>query len=324
MGGGRIAEIAERLLLAGKAADTPASVIENGTTSRQRCVCAELARLAARAEEERIAAPSVIVIGSVVSLRRETDNHAPLPLGGFRVWLTQARKNACHSPRLGFMLREAGAEVISTPCLEIKPLDVDMRAQRLDTFDWMLFSSSAGVENFFLQLRRSRMDIREIGSARIAAVGPATLAAAEGRGLRVDYIPEIHDGESMARGIAELGAKRALMIRPMGAAPAWSDILRSRGVDLRELCLYRTESSPSPFINLCEEGDIVVFSSSSSVSVFTNAISEDVKTSGIRAVCIGKPTSVTASNAGYDVSIAREATDAALFNTILASSGRKI
>jgi len=66
--------IAAALLRYGRAADTPAAVVCEGATARQRTVLGTLATIAERADAERVTAPAVVVIGPVVtalSLYRE-------------------------------------------------------------------------------------------------------------------------------------------------------------------------------------------------------------------------------------------------------------
>ncbi|MGH7717224.1 MAG: uroporphyrinogen-III C-methyltransferase, partial [Gemmatimonadaceae bacterium] len=63
MGVKRMAEVADALLRAGTAPDTPAALIEWGTYARQRTVVAPLRAIAARAREEGIAAPAIAVVG---------------------------------------------------------------------------------------------------------------------------------------------------------------------------------------------------------------------------------------------------------------------
>ena len=46
--------------------------------------------------------------------------------------------------------------------------------QNAHTYDWIVFSSPNGVTAFFEMYDRLYDDAREIGGARIAAVGPAT------------------------------------------------------------------------------------------------------------------------------------------------------
>jgi len=68
MGASRLEEIGERLIAAGMDAKTPAAVIENGTTPRQRQLIGTLSDLPERAKALDIQAPAVLVIGQVVVL----------------------------------------------------------------------------------------------------------------------------------------------------------------------------------------------------------------------------------------------------------------
>jgi uroporphyrin-III C-methyltransferase len=69
MGAARLREIASRLLIAGKPADTPVAAIMRGTTRRQMTVTMTLRQAAeGKGVAAGVEAPSVIVVGKVVSL----------------------------------------------------------------------------------------------------------------------------------------------------------------------------------------------------------------------------------------------------------------
>ncbi|CAI1106960.1 Siroheme synthase [Serratia rubidaea] len=67
MGLSQAGEIQRQLIAHGMAADTPVALVENGTTCRQRVLEGELRQLPALAQQA--ASPSLIIVGSVVSLR---------------------------------------------------------------------------------------------------------------------------------------------------------------------------------------------------------------------------------------------------------------
>jgi uroporphyrin-III C-methyltransferase/precorrin-2 dehydrogenase/sirohydrochlorin ferrochelatase len=69
MGVRNLPEIAARLLENGRSPETPAAVIEWGTTEHQVTVTAPLADIARRAREAGIGPPALVVVGEVVSLR---------------------------------------------------------------------------------------------------------------------------------------------------------------------------------------------------------------------------------------------------------------
>ena len=61
------------LLAAGRAADTPLAVIQDGTTPAQRCVHGRLDSLENLITEHGIRAPAIIVIGEVTALGPELE-----------------------------------------------------------------------------------------------------------------------------------------------------------------------------------------------------------------------------------------------------------
>jgi len=60
--------IAETLIAHGKPAETPAAVIQEGTTAAQRTVIGSLATIARAAAEEGLSHPAIVVVGEVVSV----------------------------------------------------------------------------------------------------------------------------------------------------------------------------------------------------------------------------------------------------------------
>ena len=73
MGLQSLPETSTRLIAAGLPADTPAAAIENGTTPRQRRVIGTLSTLVELSRAARLQAPTLIVIGRVVSLAHERE-----------------------------------------------------------------------------------------------------------------------------------------------------------------------------------------------------------------------------------------------------------
>ncbi|MBI5694589.1 MAG: uroporphyrinogen-III C-methyltransferase [Nitrospirae bacterium] len=71
MGLTRLPEIAERLIAAGRASDTPAAVVSQGTGKDQRQVVSTLDNLFADACAAGIETPALIIIGPVVGLRKQ-------------------------------------------------------------------------------------------------------------------------------------------------------------------------------------------------------------------------------------------------------------
>ena len=119
MGGGALEAICQGLLAAGLAPDTPAALVERGTTPRQRVILATAETLPQRARAEQAQSPGVIVVGQVCAYAGEMDWFGRLPLKGKQVIVTRPRERA---GTLAQKLRELGAEVTEFPCIETVPL----------------------------------------------------------------------------------------------------------------------------------------------------------------------------------------------------------
>ncbi|MFN2309355.1 MAG: uroporphyrinogen-III C-methyltransferase [Gammaproteobacteria bacterium] len=73
MGLANLAEIQQQLIAAGLAPDTPAALIENGSSARQRRLLTRLDALAVTAQTQAVTSPALAVVGRVVALAGTMD-----------------------------------------------------------------------------------------------------------------------------------------------------------------------------------------------------------------------------------------------------------
>jgi uroporphyrinogen III methyltransferase/synthase len=294
MGVANRAEIARRLMISGRSRDTPVRVIEWGTTARQRQVRTTLNALG-RIE---VASPAVIVVGEVADLALMTGE--PDPLHGKRVVVTRAAEQ---SGPLSDALRARGAVVIEFPVREVKePTDggVALRGAAqsdLARYDYIAFTSANAVDRFAPLLRAKP----NLGSVRIAAVGPATAAALRRHRLVVSLLPP---GSSAARlahaiGQAPAGGGRVLFPRAADARRDLPQGLRKLGWEVDEVEAYRTQTAeppPSPLKAALDDADAVVLASPLAVGSFIDLVGLPPPSTAV--VCIGPVTGETARDAG--------------------------
>src|SRR5204862_7884841 len=99
-------------------------------------------------------------------------------------------------------LQELGAEVLEIPTSKIVPpenkQDLMDALLGLGEYDWLVFTSPNGVTTFFDYFFKAFEDMRDIGGARIAAVGPATAAKIKELHLKVDLMPSEYLGSKIA------------------------------------------------------------------------------------------------------------------------------
>src|SRR5262249_56537195 len=114
---------------------------------------------------------------------------------------------------------DAGAEVVLFPTIAIvpsgDPAALDRAVAAAGTYDWIVFTSANGVRVFFARFAAQGRDVRELGSVRLAAIGPETAGELERPVLR----PAVVTREYRAEGLLEALARQDLPGRP-GAAPA--------------------------------------------------------------------------------------------------------
>ena len=309
MGMSRLRETMQALMAAGQGADVPAAAVQWAATGRQKSVTATVATLADAVESAGIASPAVVVIGEVVALAPQLDWRARLQLCGQRVVVTRTREQASD---LSSQLQALGADVIELPTIRIAdPTDRrDFAESVVDAphYDWLIFSSPNGVRRFFQAFFAVYEDIREIGGARIAAVGPGTAAELKKYGLMVDVMPQKAVAEEL---IAEFDRKgdefggvanvTMLWVHGEQARRTIYDELMKRQAIVDECLAYNTvpetEDSCGAQARLREEGaDIITFTSSSTVRHFM-AMNLPLP-EGCRIASIGPVTTATLAEYG--------------------------
>jgi uroporphyrin-III C-methyltransferase/precorrin-2 dehydrogenase/sirohydrochlorin ferrochelatase/uroporphyrin-III C-methyltransferase len=82
MGVGHVDEIVQGLVAAGRAQNTPAAIVERGTTACQRSIVTTLGELPTAVRRNGIEPPALLIIGTVVALAGELDWFTP--------WLQEA------------------------------------------------------------------------------------------------------------------------------------------------------------------------------------------------------------------------------------------
>lgn len=309
MGMNRLRETLESLVAAGQCADTAAAAIQWAATGRQKSVTATVATLADAVEAAGISSPAVVVIGDVVSLAPQLDWRSKLPLCGKRVVVTRTREQASE---LSAQLETLGADVIELPTIRIAPptdkRDFAEAVVDAPHYDWLVFSSPNGVRRFFEAFFAVYEDIREIGGARIAAVGPGTAAELKKYGLMVDVMPQKAVAEEL---IAEFDRKgdefggvanvTMLWVHGEQARRVIYDELMKRQAIVDECLAYstvpETEDLNGAQTRLREEGaDIITFTSSSTVRHFM-AMNLPLP-AGCRIASIGPVTTATLAEFG--------------------------
>jgi uroporphyrinogen III methyltransferase/synthase len=321
MGVKHLAAIAEALVRHGLAADTPAAVIERGTTGRQRTIVATVATIAGAAHAAGVRSPAVVVVGATVTLRDRIAWFEARPLVGRRILVTRPRAQA---GEVATALEDLGAEVELFPTIEIAPAPdagaLDRAVADAGTYDWIVFTSVNGVRVFFERMAALGRDVRELATTRIAAIGPETASELERRLVRPAVVPAEYRAEGLLVVLGEeaIRGRRVLLPRAAGARAVLPDTLRARGAVVDEVVAYAAVPPPTADVEglraLIEADalDAITFTSSSTVRNFAALLGEDaMRTLARRArplvACIGPVTAETARELGLRVDVVPDA-----------------
>ena len=316
MGVTALPAICRGLLAAGMPADMPAALVERGTTPAQRRVSATLGTLVESAQAAKIQSPAISIVGRVCALADSFDWFDGLPLKGKTVVVTRPKERA---GTLSAKLRDLGAQVWEYPCIETRPLvpcpAMEAALGNLGGYEWLAFTSPAGVAAVWNFLEAGGKDARALGGVNLAAIGPGTAQALLERGLRADYVPAVYDAAHLGAGLPAAG--RVLILRAREGSPALTQALEGRKIPFDDVACYETlyENPRAQALREAVEGGevpLVTFTSASTVKGFVSSVGGDADLSRITGVCIGEQTAAEARTHGISVRVAEEATIDAL------------
>ena len=328
MGLGNLDSISRNLISNGRNESTPVAVIAHATTPRQRTVCGDLRSIGGLVDASGITAPALIVVGDVVSLHETLSWFENRPLFGKRVVVTRARDQASG---LASLLEDAGAEVLEFPMIEIvQPPSFDSLDHVIDeisSYETIVFSSTNGVEAFFDRLGSSGKDSRALAGLIVAAVGSATAAALQDRGITPDIVPAQFLSVALLPLLAEdQSGRRTAVVRALEGRNDLIEGLRARGGHVDLAIAYETKASDQ-FVDSLRERiaedaiDAITFSSSSTVTNFFGMLTDDEKTRVLEhaiVASIGPVTTAALAALGIKPDVeAAEATVASLATSLV-------
>ena len=277
MGMDNLADWTKSLIAHGMSPETPVAVVHRGTTGRQKSIAGTMATIAAQAAEARITPPAITIVGDVVKLRAKLNWFEQLPFFGKRIVVT---RSAVQAGKFSRKLSALGAEVLGIPAVRGETLDnkddfVDALLS-LNTYDWLVFTSANGVATFFEYFFRRFHDLRDIGGAKIAAVGPATAAKLKELHLQVDLMPEEYVGHKIAEAMAKHSSienVKVCLLRAENANPDLPLALEEMGAVVDNIGVYKTVPETEDRYGVAEDfrqhgADWITFTSGSTVEFF--------------------------------------------------------
>ncbi len=322
MGLGHIGRIAGKLLAGGRPGDTPAAVISQGGTGREKVLIDTLAGMQERVRKDNPETPAIIVVGETVSVRERLQSSylqggegQKLPLQGKRILLTGTRKG---NRELVRQLQGLGGEAIEVSLIETRTYVNETEDEKLklllsQKYQWLVFVSAAGVEAFFQSLDRLKIDRRCLAQVRFAVVGKSTADVLAGYGYYCDFLPTEYCSQALAKEwIPSLeGAEQILLVRGRRGSEYLEQALEEAGIRRETACLYETiqdKRRSGEIQRLYQAMDYVILTSGSAGQAFAEMV-KDMKAAEARLVSIGPHTTAVCTESGLIIDLeAREHT----------------
>ena len=246
---------AGELIAAGMPADTPVTVVSRCSWPDQEVATTTLGACSAAFLEHRWQAPAVVIVGAV-SAGLATHASSParfpsvakpsLPLAGRRVLVTRP---AGQGDDLAGTIAALGGSCLHIPALRIVAPEswqrLDLAIAEVGTFDWIVCASVNGVQGFLTRLRGAGKDGRAIGTARLAAIGPATRQALEAAGFVCDLQPGVFSSEGVVEAILPtFRSGRILLVRADRGREVMRREFEAAGHDVVEVAAYQSQPAP--------------------------------------------------------------------------------
>lgn len=309
MGSRQLPTVVQQLQRWGRSPQTPVAVIQWAGHPQQKIWIGDLMSIVQQTARQSLS-PAVVVIGEVVGLRpyleggipldneeqpppitiqltdpvidSSTSSRSPELLSRLTVLVT---RSAGQSSQFSALLQKAGVRVLEMPTLEIGPPSswdgLDRAIQQLDQFDWLILTSTNGVDYFFDRLMTLGKDARSLASAKIAVVGQKTADRLQQHGLQPDFIPPDFVADSLIDHFPDrerLAGLKLLFPRvETGGREVLVNDFTAAGATVVEVAAYQSGCASAiapPILEALQQHqiDVVTFASSKTVKCFAHLL----------------------------------------------------
>ncbi len=241
------------------------------------------------------------------------------PLEGRTVVVTRAASQAAD---LQALLEDYGANVIVCPTIEIREPDnferLDEALDHLYGYDWLIFTSTNGVEFFLKRLTRRELPISDLDEIKVCAIGQRTADKLHDAHVHVDLVPSQSTAEGVFAALCEfaggeqhLRGLNVLLPRAAVGRDYLPRALEQAGARVDVVTTYQTVL-PENFDRgklgamLAGSSDCIAFTSPSTIKNLAKLFdTHDLGSTlpGITVACIGSVTAEAAAEYGLRVDI---------------------
>jgi len=244
------------------------------------------------------------------------------PLEGRTVIVTRAASQAAD---LTTLLEGYGANVIVCPTIEIREPDnydrLDEALDHLYGYDWLIFTSTNGVEFFLKRLTDRGLHVSDLDEIKVCAIGQRTADKLHDAHVHVDLVPSHSTAEGVFAALSEfaggdehLRGLNILLPRAAVGREVLPEALQKAGARVDVVTTYQTVVPENLdrgklAAMLTGSGDCIAFTSPSTIKNLARLFdTHDIGKTlpGIVVACIGSVTAEAAAEYGLRVDIQPE------------------
>ncbi len=325
MGVGSMDRICKGLIDAGMDKNMPAAVLEKGTRASQRKVVATVSTLVEESQKAEIKTPAIIMVGKVCQLSDSFEWASKRPLGELKIGVSRPEKKAS---KLAGKLADLGAEVVLLPSIySVAEEDSDILKstfEKIDSYEWIAFTSPTAVEFFFEKLIGYGKDSRCLSGTKFAVVGKGTHNKLLSYGIISDLMPETFTGEALGKLMSDKHITGTVLIpRSKIGGSELLNALDAGNIKYEDVAIYDTKyQNANNIVSYTEDIDMMAFTSASTVKSFVEN-NKNIDFAKVKAVCIGTETAKEATNHGMEIFVSPRATIDEMVNYIEKEFGIK-
>ncbi len=234
-----------------------------------------------------------------------------MPLTHKKIIVTRAQEQISEAHEI---FKKNGAEVFDLPSLIIGPPNdwgpLDDALNKIDLFDWIIFSSTNGVRNVEERMNRIDLSLSKISQTiKIAAVGRKTASLLSDLDAKISFVPPRFVADSLIEHFPQhpKGLKLLIPRVQTGGRSILSDSFKIKKAEVTEVAAYESSCPndiPQTTIDALNSRniDIIAFTSGktviNTVHLFTKYFGENwlKLLENMKVVSIGPQTSITCSN----------------------------
>ena len=234
-----------------------------------------------------------------------------MPLLDKKIIITRAQDQSSEAQ---LIFKKNGAQVFGLPSLIIGPPDdwapLDEALNKIDMFDWIIFSSANGVRNVEERMKKINLSLAKISKTiKIAAVGKKTASFLSDLDAKISFVPPNFVADSLVEHFPQhqKGLKLFIPRVQTGGRSILSESFKLKGAKVTEVAAYESSCPkiiPQHTLDALssKQIDIIAFTSGKTV---INTVSLLKKYFGenwlnliekIQIVSIGPQTSISCSN----------------------------